>query len=77
MTVLRLIVIMLKQCCVIYFGFLHIHQRNNLKLVWNCCNDFEQVYGGCLISYILNCMSESQFEIKDTFIEFVINNVSP
>ena len=56
---------MLEQCYVIYFGFLHIYQRNYLKLVWTCCDAFEQVNGGCLISYVFNCMGG-----------FVINNVS-
>ena len=45
LTVLKLVVIMLEQYCVIYFGLLHIHQRNYLKLGWNCCDEFEKVNG--------------------------------
>ena len=51
---------MVEQYCVIYFGFLHIHQRNYLKLVWNCCDEFEQVNGG----YMYPAALVSQFEIK-------------
>ena len=40
---------MLVKYCVIYFGFLHIHERNNLELGRNCCDEFEQVNGGCLM----------------------------
>ena len=60
---------MLEQCCVIYFGILYFHQRN---LVCNCYDEFEQVNSGWLISYVFNCFGE----IKETYIEFVINIVS-
>ena len=40
-----------------------------LKLVWNCCDEFEQVNGGCLISYVSTAWV-NQFEIKHTCIEF-------
>ena len=74
---LKLIVIMLGQYCEIYCGFLHIHQWNYLKLVWNCCDEFEQLNGGRLMSYVFNYSTAwvNQFEIKDTYIKFAINNV--
>ena len=50
---------MLEQYCVIYFGFLHIHQINYLQLAWNWCDEFEQVNGGCLMSYVFKCIGES------------------
>ena len=50
---------MLEQYYVIYFGFFHIHQRNYIKLVWNRSDKFEQVNGGCLMSNVFNCISES------------------
>ena len=56
---LKLTVIILEQYCVIYFGFLHIYQRNYLQIVWNCCDEFKQVNGGCLMSYVFNSMGES------------------
>ena len=43
---------MLEQYCVIYFGCLHIHHINYLKLVRTLCDEFEQVNGGCLMSYV-------------------------
>ena len=36
-----------------------LHQQKYLKLVWSCCDEFEQVYGGYLMSYVFNCMGES------------------
>ena len=50
---------MLGQYCVTYFGFFHIHQRNCLKLVWNWCDEFAQVHGGCLMSYVFNYIGEA------------------
>ena len=50
---------MLEQFCVLYFGFLYFYQKNYYKLVSNCCDEFEQVNLGWLISYVFNCMSES------------------
>ena len=55
---------MIEQCCLLWFGFLHIHQKDYLNLVWNC-DKLEQVNGGC--SWV------NQFEIRDKCIEFVIN----
>ena len=49
---------MLEEDCVIYFVFLQINQRNYLKLVWNWCDEFQQVNGGCLMSYEFSCMDE-------------------
>ena len=39
--------------------FLYFQQRNYLKLICKCCDEFEQVNSGLLISYVFNCMSES------------------
>ena len=58
---------MLVQCCVIYFGFLHNHQINYLKLVWNGYGKFEQVNGGCLISYVSKCRDESIWNQKHVY----------
>ena len=57
MAVIQLIETMFEQYCVICFGFLHIHQRNYLKLVRHCCDRFEQVNGGCLPSWHLPTQS--------------------
>ena len=62
---------MLEQCCVIYFGFPHIHQRNYLKLVWNCCDEIEQINGGCLMSTpVFNCMAESIWNQRHVYLIF-------
>ena len=50
---------MLEQYFVICFGFLHIHQRNYLKSVWSWYDEFEQVNGGCLMSYVFKYIGES------------------
>ena len=65
---------MLEQCCVIYFVFPSSHSLK--KLVRKCCGEFGQINGGYLVSCVFNWISES-FEIEDTCIEFVINNLSP
>ena len=56
--------ITLEQYCVVYFGFLPIHQRNYLKLVWDWTDDFEQVNVGCLMSYVIHCIGESIYDVN-------------
>ena len=58
---------MFEQCCVIYFVFLHIHQTNYFKLVWNWCDEFEQVDGGYLMSYVFKCISESTWNRRHVY----------
>ena len=38
--------------------WISLHPSKKLLKVRNCCDEFEQVIGGCLI-YIFNCMGES------------------
>ena len=45
----------------------HLAKKKYLKLVWNGCDEFEQVNVGCLLSYVFSCMGGAVWNQKHVY----------